>query len=191
MSWTPDLVANDDPDLAAWQGFDQATFLGMVCAEVRSFCGWHVAPSLSVVSRRVYLGHGGLAVLKSTMVTSVDAVTFEGETLTADCDYSWDEPKGWLRVHAERLPAPVRRGVAPSVDVSYTHGFADVPPDVKAVIFEVLATSMELPASNADDVETVQYKFKLKSSVGVALSQQQQERLGRYRLRSFGGLVRP
>jgi hypothetical protein len=190
MSIAP-LVADADTDLAGWQAGDQATFLEMVCAEVRRFCGWHIAPTVSVVGKRCWLGQQGLVLLGSTFVTAVTDVSVEGQTLTEGCDYTWQEPKGWLRMHPRSLPTVWGRAPDPSACVSFTHGYEETPPDVKAVIFEVLATSMELPASNATLVETVQYRFNLKDSVGVALSPQQKERLGRYRLRSFGGLVRP
>ena len=55
----------------------------------------------------------------------------------------------------------------------------------------MLATAMELPASNATEVMTMQYRFNLKNSVGVSLSEDQKNRLGQYKLRSFGGRVPP
>lgn len=179
------LVAEGDADLVGWQGGDQSTFLEMACAEVRRFCGWHIAPAENIAGKVARIGAGGLVMLGSTHVTTINSVTVGGQTLTAPVDYTWEQPKGWLRVHAHSLPRPGLHHAC----VSFVSGFAETPQPVKAVIFEMLATSMELPASNADDVETVQYKFKLKSSVGVALSDQQKERLGPYRLRSFGGRV--
>jgi hypothetical protein len=177
------LVADGDTDLAGWQAAEQSTFLEMACAEVRRFCGWHIAPAENIADKVFRIGSGGLVMLGSTHVTEINSVIVDGQTLAADIDYTWEQPKGWLRVHAHSLPRP---GVH-HAGVSFTSGFGETPPPVKAVIFEVLATAMELPASNADDVETVQYKYKLKSSVGIALSDQQKERLGPYRLRSFGG----
>ena len=57
---TAPLVANDDTDLAAWQSGTQETFLEMVCAEVRKFCGWHIAPSVCVTDKQCWLGQRGL-----------------------------------------------------------------------------------------------------------------------------------
>jgi len=183
------LVANTDTDLAKWQSGDQATVLEMVCAEVRKFCGWHIAPTVEVTGKRCWLGSGGLVMLGSTFVPAVLSVSVEGETLTVNRDYTWEEPKGWLRLHARNLPwAPQHE---PHACVSFNSGYAETPMDVKAVIFEVLATAMELPASNASEVMTEQYRFNLNPSIGVSLSDKQKERLGKYRLRSFGGLVRP
>ena len=42
------LVASGDTDLAGWLEGSQATFLEMACVEVRKFCGWHIAPSVTV-----------------------------------------------------------------------------------------------------------------------------------------------
>jgi hypothetical protein len=184
------LVSNSDEDLADWQAGQQSVFLEMVCAEVRAFCGWHIAPSLEVVGKVCYFGDRGLVTLGSTYVTDISSVVVEGNTLTAGCDYSWQEPKGWLRLHPSSwaFPAPHRE---PKAIVSFTHGYVETPQDVKAVIFEVLATAMELPASNATEVVTTQYRFNLKPNVGITLSDDQKDRLGRYRLRSFGGRVRP
>lgn len=187
---TAPLIATDDTDLTQWRAADQDTFLAMVCAEVRAFCGWHIAPSLEVTNRVCWFGDKGLVTLKSTYVTDVASVVVEGQTLTAGSDYTWEEPKGWLRLHPTTWAFPPPRQ-EPSACVTFTHGYTDTPQDVKAVIFEVLATALELPASNATEVVTMQYRFNLKSSIGVSLSDDQKDRLGRYRLRSFGGRVRP
>lgn len=175
------LVASNDEDLANWQSGDQNTFLEMACAEVRRFCGWHVSPSVPVTDKRCWFGSEGLIMLPSTFVTSVDSVTVDGEVLVADCDYWWDEPKPWLRRRLNFWPRD-RFAV-----IDFTHGFTDAPLDVKAVVAEVLATSMELPASNASEVETMQYKFKLNPAIGVSLSEDQKYRLRPYKITSFGG----
>lgn len=187
---TAPLIQTDDADLAKWQAADQDTFLAMVCAEVRSFCGWHIAPSLEIVNRTCWFGDRGLVTLQSTHVTEVASVAVCGNTLTAGTDFTWQEPKGWLRLHPSAWAFPPPRQ-APSAVVTYTHGYAETPQDVKAVIFEVLATALELPASNATEVVTTQYRFNLKPNIGISLSDDQKDRLGRYRLRSFGGRVRP
>lgn len=186
---TQPLIADDDADLAGWQSGSQATFLAMASAEVTKFCGWHIAPEVTYTDKRLYVGERGLVMLKSTHVTEITSVVMDGVTLTADTDYSWDEPKGWLRVHPQSLPS--NWGHVPSVLVSYTSGFDETPSDVKAVVFEMMTTSIELPASNAIEIEATQYRFKLNESIGVALSDNQKDRLGAYRLRSFGGQVRP
>lgn len=178
---TAPLVASDDPDIALWQSGDQATFLNMVCAEVRKFVGWHIAPSVSVTAQRCWFGSKGLVMLPSKYVTSVDQVTVDGTVQVADTDYFWDSPRPWIRRQCNTWPHD-RFAL-----VNFTHGYATTPEDVKAVVFEVLATALELPASNASEVMTMQYRFNLNPDIGVALSDKQKARLGNYKITSFGG----
>ena len=189
------LVASQDTDLAKWQDGDQATFLNMACHEIRKFCGWHIAPTISVVDQVYWFGERGLIMLKSTHVTSVDQVTVGHEnpqTLELWKDYDWEQPKPWLRFQPQALYGLWHRPRSePHVRVSFTHGYEETPPDVKAVIFEVMATAMELPASNADRIQTMQYNLELRPDTGIALSDKQKTRLGRYKITKFGGLVRP
>jgi hypothetical protein len=174
------LVADDDSDLAGWQSGDQSVYLRMVMAEIRKYCGWHIAPSVVVTDKRCWLGARGLIMLPSTYVTAVDQVTIDGQVMVADQDYFWDEPKPWI--HRRQLSWPRDRFAL----IDFEHGHNECPLDVKAVIFEVLATAMELPASNASRVQTMQYSFTLNPDIGVALSDTQKNRLGRYRVLKFG-----
>lgn len=192
---TAPLIAADDADLDGWKAGDQATFLDMVCHEVRKYCGWHIAPSVSVTGKRCWFGADHKIMLGSRYVTSIQQVTVDDITLVADQDYFWDEPQGWIR----RRPHFWPHNHWALVD--FTHGYDEPPSDLKAIIFEVMATAMELPASNATTLQTMQYNITLNSSpngdggtavmAGVSLSRSQKERLGQYRLYKFGGLVRP
>lgn len=191
------LVAPNDYDLLSWQAGDQNTFLSFACAQVRTFCGWHIAPTLSVTGETHFIGADGVTMLRSTYVTSIDAVVV-GEsgnqsTLAAVSDYTWVSPKGWLRIHPQgSVPQTTYAWLKEMpVALSYTHGYDTTPLDVKAVIFELMSTAMELPASNATEVTTEHYRYALNKSIGMTLSQDQMMRLGPYRLRNFGGMVRP
>ena len=189
---TEPLVSNADQDLALWQAGDQATFLNMVCAEVRKYCGWHIAPSVLVSNKVFWFGERGLIMLGSTHVTDVGQVSIEGQVLTAGVDYLWQEPKGWLRLNPRSLAVPsTQPWIEPSATVTFTHGYDETPLDVKAVIFEIVATAMELPASNATEFTTTQYAMKLNSDIGVMLSKDQKERLNGYKVNKFGGRVQP
>lgn len=189
------LVASGDSDLAAWQAGSQNVFLEMACAEVRRFCGWHIAPAVAVVSKVCWIGARGMVVLNSTHVSSVDEVVLgyqNPQVLELWRDYNWDQPKPWLRLHPHTSPFPYCGShMDPHVRVSYTHGFDECPIDVKAVIAEVMSTAMELPASNANQLTTMQYNFHLNSNIGVALSEEQKNRLSGYVMRKFGGSTRP
>jgi hypothetical protein len=174
------LVVSNDEDLASWQAGSQAFFLEAASYEVRKFCGWHISPTIPVTSLRCWFGSEGLIMLPSTHVTSVSEVSIDGQVMTADEDYFWDAPKPWIQ--RKRRFWPHDRFAL----ISFAHGYDDCPPDVKAVIFEVMATAMELPASNASRVQTMQYSFELNPDIGIALSETQKARLGKYRVLKFG-----
>jgi hypothetical protein len=190
-----DLVGVTDSDLAGWLAGTQATYLEMACKEVRKYCGWHIAPAVPVTAKRCYVGSYGLVVLRSTYIGTISAITVgdtDPQTLTADTDYSWEQPQAWLRLHPQSVQIPCTTPwTEPHVFVSYVSGYDECPADVKAVIFEVMATAMELPASNLDRVQTMQYSGQIVPDVGIALSGQQKDRLSSYRLRGFGGRLRP
>jgi hypothetical protein len=181
----PPLVASDDTDLTNWQAGDQDTFLAMVNKLVTTFCGWHIAPQIPVLNRRCRFGERGYIMLPSKHVTEVSSVVVDGETLVADCDYFWEPPQPWLQHRSDFWPE--HRWAC----VSFTSGFEDCPLDVKAVIFEVVATALELPASNATEIATMQYRANIKESVGVSLSDDQKNRLMPYKIQKFGGRSTP
>jgi hypothetical protein len=174
------LVADTDPDLASWQAGTQDFFLKAASYEVRKFCGWHIAPNVPETGKRCWFGSKGLIMLPSTHVTSVDQVTIDGNVMVADQDYFWDEPKPWITRKLQFWPHDQ------FALINFSHGYDDCPPDAKAVIFEVMATAMELPASNAKRLQTMQYNFDLNPDIGVALSDKQKVRLGKYRILKFG-----
>lgn len=177
---TSPLVASNDADLAFWQNSDQETFLNMACAAVTDFCGWHIAPSITVTNLRCWFGGGGVILLPSKYVTAVSSVTVDGNALVADTDYFWDSPQSYLRRCLNFWPHDKW------ADVTFTHGYTDCPLPVKEIIFQLMSTAMELPASNADEVMTMEYRLNLKPNTGVSLSEDQKRRLSKYRIFRFG-----
>ena len=135
------LVTNSDYALSNWQGGDQSTFLEMAAAEVRKYCGWHIAPGVTETSRRLFVGEKGLVMLRSAFVTEITSVTVNYEnpvTLQPYVDYTWQEPRGWFRLHPQSVPWSALVGGAwredPHCFVTYNHGYTETPPDVKAVV---------------------------------------------------------
>ena len=177
-SWQP-LVTATDTDFTNWTAGSTATYVSMACAEVVRYCGWHIAPSLSVTGWRGWFGGRNMIMLPSTYVTAVSAVTIDGNAQVADTDYYWDSPNPWIR----------RRPLSWSNDgfalVDFTHGYAETPIDVKAVIAELVTTAQEMPASNATEFTTMQYTVKLRPDIGMVLTPQQKMRLGQYRIPRF------
>ncbi len=181
---TQPLISPGDPDIESWQEGDQDFYLAAASAEVQKYVGWHIAPSIALTGQRRWFGGDGYVPLRSTYVTSVDLVTIDGVMMVADQDYFWDAPAGYIR-RCESRWSHDRFAM-----VNFTHGYASCPQDVKTVIFEVASTATELPASNANRVQTMQYTFELNKDIGVALSETQKVRLGRYRVPTFGGVPR-
>lgn len=169
-----------DDDYINWQSPDASTFMAMASAEVQKYCGWQISPSVTVTSQRLWFGGHDLIMLPSTYVTAVSSVVVDGTTQVADTDYFWDANDPFIRL------APMTWSSDRFALVTYTHGYTDTPLDVKTVIFELASTAMELPASNATQIQTMQYSFHLRREIGMELSEGQRQRLGRYRIPKFG-----
>lgn len=107
-------------------------------AAVRSYCGWHVAPS---TTETLVLDGPGASVLllPSLHVTDVESIEERG-TLVDPASYEWSESGAVRRVSGGLLeswgswrgPRWTRayRGLA----VRLTHGYAEMPLDVLAII---------------------------------------------------------
>lgn len=104
-------------------------------AEVRAYCGWHITPV--VTETLVADGSGNRAQMLPTLrLVSVAAVTNDGDALTIglgpNSDVEWSR-NGYLRFNtwcSKRAFTSHLRGVTADV----THGYADWPADVLAVV---------------------------------------------------------
>lgn len=126
----PELA--DGTALAAYRSRGDDLLLAQAEALVRSYCRWHIAPSRPV---DVTVDGSGVLVqpLPTLYLTSVTAVLEDGVALDLEeagvqwstSGYLW-RPNRWTR----RL-----RGVQASI----THGYAEVPVEVQAVVLDVLS----------------------------------------------------
>jgi hypothetical protein len=112
-------------------------------AEVRAYCGWHIAP---VRTDNLTLdGPGGpLLVLPTLRVVSVASVAENGTTLGPE-GYAWSAA-GVLRRTSSSLSWSSWRGWTDAlrgIAVSLTHGYDAMPLDVTAVIERLAARGME------------------------------------------------
>lgn len=114
-------------DLAAYQAGDPQQLLDAATAEARSYCRWHVTPSLS---ETVTLdGPGGQTLLLPSLhVTAVSSVTADGTLLVADTDYTWSQVGVLTRVDG---CWPWTTG---SVVVAFTHGYDEAPDLAKVIL---------------------------------------------------------
>lgn len=158
-------------DLVLYQAGDAQTLIDEATANVRSYCGWHIAPS---VSETVTLnGNGGKVLLLPSMyVTAVTAVTQDGITV-ADTDYDFDSAGilfnvGWWGI----LPR--------SIEVTMTHGYAAVP-DVAAVILARVSRAQASPGA-AVRVQAGPFSEQYESG-GAGFTGDEIATLNRYRLR--------
>lgn len=113
-------------------------------AEVRAYCGWHIAP---VETTTITLDGSGSPVLllPSLHVTDVVSVT-EGELAVDPNDYEWSE-SGVLRRSSSSpwvtRPGPRWSSRLRGVTVTFVHGYESWPLDVLAVVERLSARAVE------------------------------------------------
>jgi hypothetical protein len=174
----PPLVAADDADLVLFKAGAEDFFVKAAMSEVRKFCGWHVAPSNVEVNVRRGITRDGVILLNSLYVTDVAAVQVDGRTLVSG-EYSWEECG---LIHRTQ-PSWPRDDYAL---VSFTHGYPEAPPDVKAVVFELMSAAKDRPSGNLKSLGSLSYSYTFADRSGVSMSPEQQSRLASYRVVTFG-----
>jgi hypothetical protein len=121
-------------DLVDYQAKDPQQALDAALAAVRSYCGWHIAPSVTATAdvwshdcRSVFV-----ETLNLTAVTTVtqDAVVVDPTTYTF-------ESYGLIRRSACHWFSGRTR-----VTVAFTHGYAELPDDVKGVVLSLAQRSL-------------------------------------------------
>jgi len=121
-------------------GFDENdTALAVVHASAiaRGYCGWHIAPT---VDETLTLDGNGATVLPlpSLYVTAVSSVSFDDTALEVD-SYEWSA-RGLLR-----RAAPGWEPCWRSIVVQLTHGYAQTPDDVAAVVHSLARQRLTNP----------------------------------------------
>lgn len=170
----------DAGDLEQFESGDPDFFVRAAEAEVRRYCGWHIAPSLVATNVRCRVGEMGTIMLRSLHVTSVESVVVDGRTLAFPDEYDWD-PAGFI---TRRCPSWPRHHHAV---VSFTHGYGETPVDVQAVVFELAAKARTLPVPlPAKDISGGPFRLGLTGAgLGVTLSDDQKDRLVSYRIQGI------
>ena len=118
----------------------QATMmLAQAAAAIRAYCGWHI-----YASKEVHLtldGPGTIILsLPSLLVTEVDTVTEDDDDLVVDDDYQWSAMGVLRRVGTnwtDKLGGVV---------VTFTHGYAVLPPEIQAVCLQAAARAVASPS---------------------------------------------
>lgn len=188
-----ELLLTTDPDYAAYNSGDPEFLLRSVGATIRNYCGWHLSPSIAVTLTGLPVGSDGILMLPSLFVTDVASVTMQGgpesDPVELDADtYVWYEG-GWIE--------PVRseswryfqgsRGMPPMLaTVTFTHGYASLPADIKRVAYELAGWASGLGADGSGgDVKIIRSPgFELalggKVALGMNLNPDQKARLANY-----------
>lgn len=129
-------------------------------------------------------------------VVSVATVKIDDTTLVADTDYVWDGRWTLLRGTSEAGVLVINDGplisshgdwggAGAQVTVTYTHGFATIPDDIKGVCLALAARSLASPDGvNSESVGSYSVSYS-RSGGAVSLLDEERRLLDRYRRRVF------
>ncbi|MCV7174931.1 hypothetical protein [Mycolicibacterium sphagni] len=187
------LLTSNDPDWQAYQDADDDYYLAVAGDEVRKYCGWHLFPSRTDVVPKLRIGSHGVIMLPSLHVTAVAEVAL---MLAADqlqvldpASYEWFrygvvQPLGVFMPNGLTNFMPA---LGPNLaQVTFTHGYTDIPRDLKQVVFELAEMAATVAASNAKDIQTPGFRLQLTQAGGATLNPAQMNRLAPYVARRTG-----
>lgn len=189
-----------EADLEAYTGTSVATdratlLLDAATAAIQAWC----RQSFTQATTTVVLpgSFGEKLTLPERPVTAVTAVAIGDTALTVDTDYVWDgahtlfrgtKVDGVLSVNGPDYLIDGWGdwgGPGAQVEVTYTHGFATIPADIKGVCLALAARSMQSPDGvNSESVGTYSVSYS-RSGGAVSLLSEERELLNRYRVRVF------
>lgn len=196
----PGLATSADPDWQSFLSSDPDWFLRAAGRTIRRFCGWHIYPNLRVTVSDERVGSWGIISLPSRYVTGVDNLSLSvGDNqyqLIPPDKYVWHKG-GWMQLRDMAswdyftpgyyygndqyyLPAGQSTNQA---QITFWHGYATVPPDVKEVLFELTQQAMTQASGNLKTAEVAGgFKVELSQNFGLTLNPEQKNRLATYRI---------
>lgn len=158
-------------DLVDYQAKDPQQALDSALAAVRSYCGWHIATSVTETVNVWALDGRGVVVetLNLTGVTSVvqDSVTVDPASYTF-------EPYGVIRRTVGGYFSTLTR-----VAVTFTHGYSALPDDVREVVLTLAQRSINDTRGMVPRAGSGQSVVLVESS-GSQLTGADKEKLGPY-----------
>lgn len=114
--------------------------IGAISARFRTYCGWHIWPSLACAA--TVDGGERCVWLPSNNVTGLTSVTVSGSALDATlCQ--------WSRIGQLRLPPTP--DVLSSVTIAYTAGFADCPEELALLVAHRVVHNIAMPFGIASE----------------------------------------
>lgn len=168
-----DFVNTDVPEGTA------RLLLELVTAEVQGYTGQTISAVTGDVVTLLPVGETVLF-LPELPVTAVATVVVDGTALVVTDDYMWT-PAGVLTRRSNNW------GVIPSsVVVTYSHGYAEIPGDIKLVCLQAAARALENPSGAVSEQVDGDYAVTyphVAASAGAQLHLLEDERrvLNRYR----------
>jgi hypothetical protein len=116
-------------ELDEFRNGDPVRLIGAATAEVRSYCGWHIAPE---VTETVKVDGSGVALLLPTLhLTDVTSITRDGVDVPL-ADVRW-KPNGIVTGYT----------FSGEYDVTFTHGYDSTPEDVARVVAALASEGMD------------------------------------------------
>lgn len=189
-----------EAELEAYTGTSIATdrariLLDMASAAIRAYCRQTFTRTTTTA---VFPGTFGSAlVLPERPVTAITLVKIGDTTLTVDTDYVWD---GQHTLHRGTKVDGVLSvngpdylingwgdwgGPGAQVSVTYTHGFAIIPNDIKGVCLALAARTLGSPDGvNSESVGSYSVSYS-RTGGAVSLLDEERALLDRYRVRVF------
>jgi hypothetical protein len=189
---TPPLLSPED--LAAFQASDPNWFLNAAGETIRNFCQWHIFPNIPV-TQTVPVQPDGTIMLPSLYVTGVESVSINGLPLDPT-SYQWQQAGYIHHCQQQFFPWPLwplqsdapfheyPSALSQYADVTYTHGYPQIPAQVAAVGMELANRAMELPSGVASRISSGPYAIDLVA-LGIVLTDDQRRRLGPFTLVRF------
>jgi hypothetical protein len=162
-------------DFAKFQAKDQDWFLGAVGDTIRDYCGWHIAPEISVTDVPAIIGNHGIIMLPTLNLVSIEGFRLNGAELSPEV---WQAYSGG---YIEYYGYAGRRARGHEVWVDMTHGFTELPKAVAEVGYELTGRVLEKPAGIVTDMQRGPTRMTF-GEFGVVLSDDQKNRLGPYRV---------
>lgn len=166
MPADPEFLA-DPEELAIWLGrpADDPKLLAALRAATRRFRGAAGHPITLVVDEvRTLDGNGRESILLPVWpTTSVTQVLLDGEELAEHTGYSWSEAGILRRMGGDHWPDRLR-----CLQVTYSHGWAEVPQDVaEAVIDQARTMDTVRPGVQAMTTGGQSVTFGAQAAIGV------------------------
>lgn len=158
----------NEPGLEKYRNADEAFFLKAAGEAIRDFCGWHVAPSETVVGLRVPIGQKGIILLKTLHLTAVTAISVDGRVLDVT-EYDW-EPAGFITRRVASWPRD------PVATVDFTHGYPALPATVAAIGYELAQRAIDTVSVNTKQFGAGPNTVSL-AALGIELTKNQETRL--------------